>query len=248
MANTANDVLNEAQKHIGTSGRPNIFTRDYAARHGNAFLEASWCLMFVCWVAKKVGAMKSAFPEGDRAYTPWYADDLNDAGIWYAGTPANIDARAIPGSPILFDWSGTNDRPAVDHVGWVKKRLGGGRVVTIEGNTGGGEGMVALRVRGADVIAGFGVPRYDRPVVKVITNKWPYGAGQIMRKGWENSKGVARVQGAINALGYSPKLMTDGDFGTKTEVAIKWYQRKNGLQVDGQVGPLTWRSLFPLAA
>lgn len=245
MANTAADLLNEAQRHIGTSGRPNTFSRAYAAIHGSEFASAAWCLMFVWWCAKKVGALKSVFPKGDRAYTPWYANDLYSDTVWHSGTVANIETYAYPGCPILFDWGGSNDRPMVDHVGFVKKKLGGGRLVTVEGNT---SDMVAYRVRGADVIAGFGTPKFDKPVIKVLTNKWPYGAGVVMVKGWENSKGCAKVQGAINALGYSPKLMTDGDFGTKTENAIKWYQKKNGLQVDGVVGPITWRSLFSLAA
>lgn len=245
MANTANDLLNEAQKHVGVSGRPNLFTKDYASRHGSEFLNAAWCLMFTCWTARKVGALKSTFPRGDRAYTPWYADDLNVAGIWYSGTVGNIINFAIPGSPILFDWAGTNDRPMVDHVGWVKKNLKDGRVVTIEGNTG---DAVKLRVRGADVIAGFGVPKFDKPQIPVITVKWPYGPGVLMRKGWENSKGVIRVQKAVNALGYSPILIEDGDFGTKTDRAVRWYQAMNKLEVDGVVGPATWKSLFPMAA
>lgn len=246
MANTANDLLNEAQKHVGVSGRPNVFTRDYASRHGAAFLTAAWCLMFVCWCARKAGAAVSAFPKGDRAYTPWYADDMNDVGVWHSGTTENIKKFAYPGCPILFDWDGTNARPAVDHVGIVKKNLGDGRVITIEGNTGGGNGMVALRVRGADVIAGFGTPKFDKPATMPITNQWPYAAGVIMQKGWENSKGAVKVQGALNGLGYAPKLITDGDFGTKTENAVKWYQKNHGLQVDGKVGPLTWKSLFPM--
>jgi hypothetical protein len=245
MANTAEDLLNEAQRYVGTSGRPNAFTRAYAAIHGNAFLTAPWCLMFVWWCARKVGALKSVFPLGDRAYTPWYANDLYSDQVWVPGTVANITNKAYPGCPILFDWGGSNDRPAVDHVGFVKKNLGDGRLITVEGNT---SDMVAYRVRGADVIAGFGMPKFSKPVTVVITNKWPYGAGKIMVKGWENSKGVAKVQGAINALGYSPKLLTDGDFGTKTDVAVRWYQKRTGLQVDGKVGPITWRSLFPLAA
>jgi hypothetical protein len=245
MANTANDLLNEAQKHVGVSGRPNKFTRDYASRHGNDFLAAAWCLMFVCWCARKVGAL-AAFPKGDRAYTPWYSDDLDDAHVWHTGTTANIKQFAYPGCPVLFDWGGSNVKSNVDHVGIVKKVLPDGRIITIEGNTGGGQGMVALHVRGADVIAGFGTPKFDQPTTMPITNKWPYATGVLMRKGWENSKGVEKVQAAINADGYAPKLITDGDYGTKTYIAVGWYQKKHRLTVDHIVGPATWRSLFPM--
>lgn len=35
----------------------------------------------------------------------------------------------------------------------------------------------------------------------------------------------------------------DGDFGIRTERAVQAYQRANGLEVDGIVGPLTWAAL-----
>jgi hypothetical protein len=246
VPNTANAVLNLAQEQVGTSGRPNKYATEYALAHGSEFKMAAWCLMFVIWVARHAGALKGLAPAGDRAYTPWYADDWAKIDRWYSGTVANITMHAAPGDPILFDWNGTNDRPAVDHVGFVKKNLRDGRVITIEGNTGGGEGSVRLRVRGADVIAGFGKAKYDLqpPVVIPLGAKWPYAAGTVMRKGWENSTGVKKVQGKLNGLGYSPKLMADGDFGTKTENAVKWYQKRNGLEVDGKVGPITWAHLF----
>jgi Putative peptidoglycan binding domain len=38
-------------------------------------------------------------------------------------------------------------------------------------------------------------------------------------------------------------LLTDGLFGTKTETAVKNWQSKNSLTVDGIVGPNTWASL-----
>lgn len=36
------------------------------------------------------------------------------------------------------------------------------------------------------------------------------------------------------------KITVDGNFGPKTESAVKSYQKKNGLIVDGVVGPKTW--------
>ncbi|HCF29483.1 MAG TPA: hypothetical protein DEV81_20285 [Cyanobacteria bacterium UBA11049] len=39
------------------------------------------------------------------------------------------------------------------------------------------------------------------------------------------------------------RLTVDGFFGAKTEAAVKQYQGKNGLLVDGIVGPQTWNSL-----
>ncbi len=36
------------------------------------------------------------------------------------------------------------------------------------------------------------------------------------------------------------KLTTDGDFGPKTEAAVKDWQKTHGLMVDGVVGPKTF--------
>jgi hypothetical protein len=54
---------------------------------------------------------------------------------------------------------------------------------------------------------------------------------------------VHRIQERLRALNlYRGPL--DGDFGGGTEAAVKAFQAQNRLKVDGQVGPITWRSLF----
>jgi hypothetical protein len=59
----------------------------------------------------------------------------------------------------------------------------------------------------------------------------------ILKKG---SKGpfVTELQQSLNTLGYGP-LVDDGDFGAKTEAAVKAFQTKAGLEVDGWAGPRT---------
>ena len=39
-------------------------------------------------------------------------------------------------------------------------------------------------------------------------------------------------------------IAEDGRFGTDTEVAVKLYQKRRKLEVDGQVGRQTWASFF----
>lgn len=63
----------------------------------------------------------------------------------------------------------------------------------------------------------------------------------LIKKGSKGSA-VLRLQKMLNAKGY--KLTEDGDFGSKTEAAVKAYQKANGLEVDGEVGPMTWGVLF----
>ena len=59
------------------------------------------------------------------------------------------------------------------------------------------------------------------------------------------SKGsaVSELQTILNKNGYN--LSVDGDFGANTEAAVRDYQQKNGLGVDGIVGVNTWGKLAP---
>lgn len=243
LPDTVAAALNQAQIWIGTRGRPNVFTREYAANHGSEFLSTAWCDMFQTYVGHHSPA-PAILPGGDRAYTPWHAGDFGAVGRAHAGTAANVIRYAAPGCVIFFDWGGSNSADAVDHVGMVVRNLGDGRLITCEGNT---SDSVALRTRGSDVIAVIGVPAYaDGPVppAKPVSDTWPYGPGVYMRKGWMASAGVKKVQRKLDDLGYLPRLVVDGDFGARTEAAVIWFQRKFKLAVDGVVGPLTWSRMF----
>lgn len=50
------------------------------------------------------------------------------------------------------------------------------------------------------------------------------------------------VQALQKALGFSEDEQ-DGYFGSETEKAVRWFQRRNGLDPDGEVGPLTLAKL-----
>ena len=60
----------------------------------------------------------------------------------------------------------------------------------------------------------------------------------------KGSKGdaVRMLQQILTDFGYSPGAV-DGDFGTKTEKAVKDFQTVFGLVVDGIVGPKSWAAL-----
>lgn len=49
------------------------------------------------------------------------------------------------------------------------------------------------------------------------------------------------MQDLLRAHGYS--LRVDGDFGWKTEMLVKAFQRRHGLRIDGIVGRQTWNTL-----
>jgi len=63
----------------------------------------------------------------------------------------------------------------------------------------------------------------------------PY-PGHLIKKG-SRGKDVERIQRAV-------KVTPDGIFGSKTEAAVKAYQRRHGLSADGIVGSKTWTVMF----
>ena len=52
---------------------------------------------------------------------------------------------------------------------------------------------------------------------------------------------VKNLQLILNRKGYP--IVDDGDFGPLTDAAVRDFQNKNGLTVDGIVGPKTWEKL-----
>lgn len=253
---TAAAMLAAARADLGLAGRPNRITRDYASRHGTAFLEAPWCNMAITWWARKSGNMNAVLPAGDRAFTVWFAEDGKDRGLWHAGTAANVKRYARPGAIVFFDWGGTNTIGAIDHVGLIEEVLSDGRIVTIEANTG---DAVKRRVRGADVVAGFWNPPYTTAapapgpaaststVLEDLVGKLP-----LLKLGADNFD-VKTVRGCLFARGdLRPESYPAGlqewlertVFDAALDSDVKTFQRAEGLDVDGAVGPLTWAKLL----
>jgi len=61
----------------------------------------------------------------------------------------------------------------------------------------------------------------------------------IFKKG-SKGKEVEKIQQALH-------ITVDGDFGPKTEAAVKKFQAEHKLEADGIVGPATWNALFGTA-
>lgn len=63
-----------------------------------------------------------------------------------------------------------------------------------------------------------------------------------LKKGSKNAYAVRALQRELRAEGY--KVSIDNKFGPKTQSAVRSYQKKKKLYVDGVVGPDTWGSLI----
>ncbi|GAA4924636.1 hypothetical protein HD597_011321 [Nonomuraea thailandensis] len=218
----AKAMLAEARQDLGLSGRPNRVTRWYAKRNGSEFLEAPWCDQSITYWAHESGNAEAVLPAGDRAYTVWHAQDGQRLGRWHAGTAANVRAHAVPGSVIFFDWGGTNETGAIDHVGLVEVNLQDGRVQTIEANTG---DAVKRRIRGPEVIAGFWTPDYNKEdnvtgdtIYKATweTDAMPVPYGSETNKEWkprsvlvDHGVQLRKILTAIEAQGATIKALAD---------------------------------------
>lgn len=69
----------------------------------------------------------------------------------------------------------------------------------------------------------------------------------MLRLGDDGSQ-VGTIQILLNAYGYRDAdgdiLEIDNDFGSRTDYAVRAFQRANGLSADGIVGINTWSALL----
>lgn len=233
------DMIRQAERCLGISGRPNRITEWYSGRNGQVFARAAWCDQSVTFWAFHSGNHPAVCFGRDYAYTVWHAQRFSKHGQWHQGT-----AGIRRGDIVFFDWAGSRRIGAIDHIGLVTG-VKDGVVFTIEGNTSDG---CRRRARRASSIVGYGRPSYDgkasaAPVAaaavaaRPVSDRAPSG-NPILRNG---SKGrvVQQLQKCLNKVLRSG-LAADGEFGPKTAGVIKAFQRKaGGLEVDGEYGPKT---------
>ena len=65
-------------------------------------------------------------------------------------------------------------------------------------------------------------------------------ADPTLRRG-ASGEAVRRLQRLLSAAGF--QVVPDGQFGARTEAAVRSFQRARGLTADGIVGPRTWAAL-----
>lgn len=180
-----------------------------------------------------------------------HIEQFKEKGIWVE----DESYIPLPGDYIFFDWQdndvGDNTGHS-DHVGIVEKVVDG-VITTIEGNYSNQVKRRTLKVNGK-YIRGYGVPKYDTDEVEekpvVTTEPTSKVSGLPVLKNGSMGKPVMALQALL--IGYggeTAKIVknaggVDGEFGPATDKAVRAYQRKNGLEVDGVVGPNTWAKLL----
>lgn len=231
---TARQVVKRALAEVGYTEKP---MGSNHTKYGKAFgLDpAYWCAMFVWWVINY--GEDAIIPK--TAYTPHLQAWAKAKGIL-----RTKDYLARVGDIVLFQMPGP-DR--VNHVGIVvRNRKAGEPLYCVEGNTGGSNpragGMVAPTKRVSNIRYIIDMREEYRPepkpVVKPVkkltkptVRKTQYTLTKVLMSG---SAG-APVKMLQTRLG----LHADGIYGSKTVRAVKAYQKKHGLTVDGTVGRVT---------
>lgn len=242
---TAEGLLRVARSQLGIRETGGGWTKYGAAyetrKHAQGFDSAAWCDMFVGWCAAQAGVLKVV---GDFAYTPYHADWFRDAGRW--GQKPRV------GAIVFFDWAGSHNIGAIDHVGIVEAVRADGSVVTIEGNT---SNAVMRRVRRSG-IAGYGYPKYPatatprpRPTPRPPASsakpagKAPAWPGRLITQPpVMHSSAVKTWQTQMRRRGWS--IAVDGAYGPDSEAVCRRFQSDKRLRVDGVVGPRTWAAAW----
>ncbi|MCP2341346.1 CHAP domain-containing protein [Actinomadura rupiterrae] len=193
--------------------------------------DAPWCDIFMAWCADRAGCLKAV---GRFAYTPWHAQWFKDHGRW-----GDVPRK---GAIVFYDWGGSRDIDAIDHVGVVEAVRGDGTIVTLEGNT---EDMVRRRVRSFGIV-GYGYPDYASgggPAPAPSGGSAPAWPGRFLRQPPVMTGGDVRTwQQRMSDRGWN--LAVDGAYGPGSESVCRRFQSEKSLEVDGVVGPLTWRAAW----
>ena len=127
---TAKQFLKKAASYIGIGGTDNIFNTWYWGFHCYNPDVYPWCACFISYVG--VHDLKMSFDPSASA-----------AGVGWQGRRV-ADEDVQPGDWVLFTWDGRQDFSWADHIAVVEWTdiNGSGAFGTIDGNSGGGQGVV----------------------------------------------------------------------------------------------------------
>lgn len=152
-----------------------------------------------------------------------------------------------PGDQVFFY---SKDKSTISHTGLVYA-VDNSYIYTVEGNTSSASGVVAnggavakkKYKRSYDRLAGFGRPDYGMKASSVVdipsTNPTTaYELGDRTLKKGDKGDDVEDMQENLIKLGYDlGDDGADGKFGSKTDEAVRNFQRSSALEVDGKFGP-----------
>ena len=230
---TAQQVLDIAAGEIGyKENPPNSNHNKFGVWYGMD--EQPWCAMFVSYCLYNAGLRLDITTQKGFAYCPYGVKWFKNKG-WWNTTPK-------VGDVVFYDWQGDG---VSDHVGIVEKVNPNGSIVAIEGNTSVGNnsngGQVMRRERSGS-IQGYGRPPYtEEHDGGGVTPPPPLWQGRYIALTSPNMQGSDVLLWQKQMIYRGWNLTADSVFSERDhEVLIKFQQQK-GLEVDGKIGPISWR-------
>lgn len=218
--------------------------RDAAKEHGLSPQQTAYVLATAFWeTARTMQPVEEAFFLGSRAdayrrklrYYPWYGRGFVQL-TWEdnyirAGKEVGENLIAAPNLAMQPDIAA--------HILVVGSRDGWftGKKLSDYINASGADYIQARRViNGLDAVGAIADIALDYE--RAITDSPAY---PNLRRG-DRGRPVFEAQQALAAHGVSPGVQ-DGIFGHFTDTAVRAFQAKRGLTVDGIIGPKTWAEL-----
>lgn len=158
-----------------------------------------------------------------------------------------FDKTPKVGDQIFFLYSGNT---GCDHTGLVVG-VTATQITTIEGNSNNQVRKLTYD-RSYYAILGYGHPRYDaydeEPKAPEKKEEKTVTITMKVLKNGSNDGQVKTVQRILRSRGWKDadgnKLKIDGSFGSKTEAALKKFQKAKGLAVSGTCDAATWKKLL----
>ncbi len=246
MGCTRNEIVKQAQAWIGLKESDGSHKKIIVIYNTISPLPRGYKLCYTdAWCAGTISALAVVCKATDiiplQCSCLRMIDKAKSMGIWVE----NDAYVPQPGDIMMYDWddSGNGDnKNNPDHVGIVEK-ISGNTITVIEGNYSGAVKRRSVLVNGK-YIRGYIVPKYATGDEKPVSTPSAAESLPMLRKG---DKGDTVKAMQILLTGYGCKcgiFGADGDFGTATEKAVKKYQEKHKLEVDGICGKNTWSKLL----
>ena len=240
---------NTSQLHGESSGSSNYTEYGYwygtqvQGNSGGSYY--AWCAYFISWCARQAGIPTSIISNASYACAGSDNGDFKNLDYYARGsyTPK-------VGDLVFFCWEGNSS--CWDHVEIVIG-VDSSNVTTLGGNTSTNNVKKRSWNLSNSYIRGYGVPKYTSGSTPTPTptptpsgsvqdltnpknpNKYSTPPSGTYLNVGDSGTYVRWLQACLNQCGYSCDV--DGQFGYGTAEALKSFQRKYGLTVDGGFGP-----------
>ncbi|MGN0152263.1 MAG: peptidoglycan-binding protein [Wujia sp.] len=261
-ANYIDNIVKIAKAEKGTQGyKVNGVKFSKYAKELNAPCNknnSEWCAFFVAWCMKQAGVPGNVYNITSSSARADVPSNIK-SGHYYEVDDSSYTPQR--GDLVYIDWKQRDRRCNVNPIGHVEiitdYNSDTGKISTVGGNTDTShipDGIVTVRTsyfsRYDSHIVGFGRLDFTGKSPAAVYTNSKYGKGvssganTTLRKGSSGS-GVVWLQQMLNSL-IGTNLVCDGKFGSATATAVKNFQGKYGLTVDGIVGANTRNKIIEL--